>query len=110
MRWKRVTRETEWTYPQFSSNIDLAADCLVRCILVAFEAHQYGLRIARQGGLHATGSYRTGGRSSRSLRGVYKAEIGTTVLVASMRDDGQTFHDNRTPENAAVRLIDSANL
>lgn len=23
--------------------------------------------------------------------------MGTTVRVASMRDDGQTFHDNRTP-------------
>ena len=26
--------------------------------------------------------------------------MGTTVLVASMRDDGQTFHDSRTPESS----------
>lgn len=58
--------------------------------------------MARQGGLQATGSYRTGGRSSLSLRGVYSAEIGTTVLVASIRDDGQTFHDNRTPVQDVV--------
>jgi len=53
--------------------------------------------MARHGGLQATGSYKTGGRSSRNLRGVYNAEIGTTVLVASMRDDGHTFQDKRTP-------------
>ena len=28
---------------------------------------------------------------------MYKAEIGTTVLVASMREDGQTFSDNLMP-------------
>jgi hypothetical protein len=59
--------------------------------------YQYGLRIARQGGLHATGSYKTGGRSSRIFRGVYRAAMGTTVLVASMRDEGHTFHERRTP-------------
>lgn len=68
------------------------------------KTNQYGLRIARQGGLHATGSYSTGGRSSRSFRGVYRAEIGTTVLVASMREDGQTFQDNRTPINLKLRI------
>jgi hypothetical protein len=53
--------------------------------------------MARHGALQATGSYKTGGRSSLGFRGVYNAEIGTTVLVASIRDDGHTFHDNRTP-------------
>src|SRR5882762_5965896 len=53
--------------------------------------------MARQGGLHVTGSYRTGGRSSLCLSGVYNAEIGTTVRVASIREDGQTFQDNRMP-------------
>jgi hypothetical protein len=51
-------------------------------------AYQYGLRIARHGGLHVTGSYKTGGRSSRCLRGVYNAAMGTTVRVASMRLEG----------------------
>jgi hypothetical protein len=27
--------------------------------------------------------------------------MGTTVLVASMRDDGQTFHESRTPERSS---------
>ena len=53
--------------------------------------------MARHGGLHVTGSYRTGGRSSRCFSGVYSADMGTTVRVASMREDGQTFHDSRTP-------------
>lgn len=59
--------------------------------------HQYGLRTARQGGLQVTGSYNTGGRSSLCFSGVYKAEIGTTVRVASSLDEGQTFHDSLTP-------------
>lgn len=69
--------------------------------------HQYGFKIARQGGLQATGSYSTGGRSSLTFKGVYKAEIGTTVLVASIRDDGQTFHDNLTPIDAVLAVISS---
>jgi hypothetical protein len=47
--------------------------------------------------LHVTGSYMTGGKSSRSLSGVYSAEMGTTVRVASIRLDGQAFHEKRTP-------------
>jgi hypothetical protein len=47
--------------------------------------------------LHVTGSYSTGGRSSLSFSGVYRAEMGTTVLVASIRLDGQAFHEKRTP-------------
>ena len=62
--------------------------------------HQNGFKIARQGGLHATGSYRTGGRSSLCLSGEYRADIGTTILVASIRDDGQTFHESLTPVNS----------
>ena len=53
--------------------------------------------MARHGGLHVTGSYTTGGKSSRCLSGVYRADIGTTVRVASILEDGQTFHDSRTP-------------
>lgn len=58
--------------------------------------------MARHGGLHATGSYKTGGRSSLNFRGVYSADIGTTVLVASMRDEGHTFHESRTPVHLSV--------
>jgi hypothetical protein len=29
---------------------------------------------------------------------MYRAAIGTTVRFASMRDEGQKFHDSRTPE------------
>ncbi len=61
-------------------------------------AHQYGFRIALHDALHVTGSYSTGGRSSRSLSGVYSAEMGTTVRVASMRLDGHAFQENRTPK------------
>jgi hypothetical protein len=59
--------------------------------------YQYGLRMALHDALHVTGSYSTGGRSSRSFNGVYSAEIGTTVRVASIRLEGQAFHENRTP-------------
>ena len=54
--------------------------------------------MALQDALHVTGSYKTGGRSSRSFRGVYSAEMGTTVRVASIRLEGQAFHEKRTPE------------
>lgn len=53
--------------------------------------------MARQGALHVTGSYMTGGKSTRSLRGVYRDEMGTTVRVASSRVEGQVFHENLTP-------------
>ena len=57
---------------------------------------QYGLRIDLQA-LQVTGSYSTGGKSSLSLNGTYNADIGTTVRVASMRDDGQTFQLSLIP-------------
>lgn len=55
--------------------------------------------MARHGALHITGSYQMGlsAKSSRSFRGVYKHAIGTTAFVASIRDDGQAFHENRIP-------------
>lgn len=53
--------------------------------------------MALQDPLQVTGSYSTGGRSSLSFKGVYSAEMGTTVLVASIRLDGQAFHENLTP-------------
>lgn len=68
------------------------------------KTHQYGLRTALHGGLQVTGSYNTGGRSSLCLRGVYKADIGTTVRVASTRDEGQTFHDRRMPRERRQRI------
>ena len=43
------------------------------------------------------------------MSGVYKAEIGTTVRVASIREDGQTFHDKRTPV-AELRLVYGAEM
>lgn len=70
-----------------------------KCLSLLSSTHLYGLSIARQGGLHVTGSYSTGGRSSRSLSGVYNADIGTTVRVASIRDEGHTFKERRTPTN-----------
>lgn len=30
--------------------------------------------------------------------------MGTTVRVASMRDDGQTFHDSRTPAQRLQKI------
>lgn len=46
-----------------------------------------------------TGSYQIGAstKSSRSFKGVYKQAMGTTALVASTRDDGQAFQENRIP-------------
>jgi hypothetical protein len=52
-----------------------------------------------------TGSYKTGGKSFLCFSGVYKAEIGTTVRVASIRDDGQTFQDRRTPVGVGGMII-----
>lgn len=57
--------------------------------------------MALQLALHVTGSYSTGGKSSLSLSGVYSAEMGTTVLVASIRLDGHAFQDNRMPEGVS---------
>ena len=51
-----------------------------------------------------TGSYKTGGKSSLSLNGTYKAEIGTTVLVASTLEEGQTFQERRMPVTVNVRI------
>lgn len=53
--------------------------------------------MARHGALQVTGSYKTGGRSSRSFKGVHKAAMGTTMRVASILEDGHTFHEKRTP-------------
>ena len=53
--------------------------------------------MALQVPLHVTGSYMTGGKSSRSLRGVYSAEMGTTVRVASILLEGHAFQEKRTP-------------
>lgn len=78
------------------------------CHNEASKTCQYGLRTARHGGLHVTGSYKTAGRSSRAFKGVYNVAMGTTVLVASTREDGQTFHERRTPEaHLPDQLIDS---
>ena len=52
--------------------------------------NQYGLRTARHGALHATGSYCTR-LSGFSLSGVYRTPIGTTRRDASRRDEGITF-------------------
>lgn len=40
----------------------------------------------------------TGGKSTRSFKGVYSEEMGTTVLVASSRVDGHVFQENLTPK------------
>lgn len=55
--------------------------------------------MARQGALQVTGSYQMGlsTKSSRSFKGVYKQAIGTTALVASVREDGQAFQEKRIP-------------
>lgn len=44
----------------------------------------------------------TGGKSSLCFKGVYRAEIGTTVLVASTLDEGQTFQESLTPSRSST--------
>ena len=64
--------------------------------------------MARQfGRVQATGSYIIGGRSGRSLRGLYKQLSGTTMRVASSRLDGHTFQLNRTPSLSSFCCINS---
>merc|ERR550519_936568 len=62
-----------------------------------------GLRTALQVCLaQVTGSYWIGGKSGRSLRGVYSAARGTTILVASSLDDGHTFQERRIPSRSSL--------
>jgi len=71
-------------------------------------SHQNGFKMARQfERVQATGSYIIGGRSGRSLRGVYKQLSGTTMRVASSRLEGQTFQLNRTPSLSSFCCINS---
>lgn len=108
MRGECVALQAEWTYPEFATYIDLTGN--LQDVLESATrppvaiTHQYGLRTARHGGLQVTGSYNTGGRSSLCFKGVYKAEIGTTVRVASSLDDGQTFHDSLTPATIIAQI------
>jgi hypothetical protein len=59
-------------------------------------SYQQGFKIARHD-LHAIGSYEKARTFSLSFKGVYMADIGTTILVASIREVGHAFHDNLTP-------------
>ena len=53
----------------------------------------------------ATGSYWIGGKSGRSFRGVYKTPKGTTIRVASNRDEGHTFQLSRIPSRSSFCCI-----
>lgn len=106
VRWEGVALETKRADPEFPSDVDLATIVSVDptsstdssfTFILQNDTHQYGFRIALQLALHVTGSYSTGGRSSLSFNGVYRAEMGTTVRVASIRLDGHAFHEKRTP-------------
>ena len=50
---------------------------------------------------HMTGSYWMGGKSGLSFKGVYSEARGTTILVASNRELGQTFQDNLMPSRSS---------
>ena len=47
--------------------------------------------------MHTTGAYGSTGISPMGFTGVQTAPNGSTTRVASIRDDGHAFHDNRTP-------------
>ena len=64
-------------------------------------AWQYGFRMAPQL-LQRIGSYcRGGGAPSIFLNGVYRQPIGTTMRVASSRDDGHTCQASRAPSRSS---------
>lgn len=72
-------------------------------ILARISTWQKGFRTARHGALQVTGSYwRRGVPSCFSFKGVYRAPIGTTRRLASMREDGKVFHDSRTPSRSSI--------
>lgn len=81
LRRQLVSRQTERTDPGSGSQINLAE----------------GVEHSSTGGRHAMGSYCSTGRLGFSFRGVYRAEMGTTVLEASIRVEGMQFQENRTP-------------
>ncbi|EHM99698.1 Sec23p [Saccharomyces cerevisiae x Saccharomyces kudriavzevii VIN7] len=59
---------------------------------------QYGFRIDLQcGPEHTTGLYGATFNSSYSFKGVYKQPTGTTLLLASLLVEGNTFQVKRTP-------------
>ena len=47
--------------------------------------------------MHTTGPYGSTGIFGIARHGVHTAPNGSTTRVASIRDDGHAFHDNRTP-------------
>ena len=44
------------------------------------------------------------------FKGVYKAPIGTTMRVASKREEGQTFQLNRTPSRSSWAWIEDMSM
>jgi len=64
---------------------------------------QIGFKMALQVALlQATGSYKMGGKSGLSFRGVNRTLNGTTNLEPSDFDAGRTFHVIRTPSLSSV--------
>ena len=63
---------------------------------------QNGLRIDGHVPLHMIGSYGSSGSSGIGFSGVYRQPSGTTMRVASRREDGHTFHEKRTPSVASA--------
>lgn len=99
-----------WKCPCSAVETDYVADkrgistiCLARRFdWISLKTYQNGFRMARHGGLHTTGSYGNGSYPARSFSGVYMHPIGTTILLASSRDDGHTFQDKRTPSLSSI--------
>ena len=60
--------------------------------------------------LQRIGSYTKGGGFPIGFRGVYNAPIGTTIRVASSRDEGQTFQDRRTPSLSSCAWIEDMSM
>lgn len=68
--------------------------------------NQKGLRTALQGALHETGSYCSNGVSGFSLRGVYRAPMGTAKCQNLAKQDGLRTHQrvSTLPINTLERL------
>jgi hypothetical protein len=99
MWWECIALQAKWAYPKPSPSIDLGERIQLCNGLADYAAEHETIMLttALHGALHDTGSYGKSGWSDNSLRGVYKAPIGTTSLEASMRELGNVFHERRRP-------------
>jgi hypothetical protein len=96
MRRQRVSLKTERTDPEACSHIDLATLLSASgVILTPRTTHQNGLRTARHGCLHETGSYCNSGMSSLPFNGVYSAPIGTNQVSMFDMNTNQAIPTNK---------------